>query len=117
MQAIVLAKTLHFLSEEGAFQLKGKTVLDLGCGVGFVGIYLGCLGCQVVLADFPSLKDLVERNIGINKSLFKGKVDFTVANWYLSGYAGKMGAVLANARKSMKYTQQRHPKNSSACYT
>lgn len=82
MQAVVLAKTLHFLSEEGAFQLKGKTVLDLGCGVGFVGIYLACLGCQVVLADFPSLKDLVERNIGINKSLFKGKVDFTVANWY-----------------------------------
>jgi predicted RNA methylase len=82
MQAVVLAKTLHFLAEEGAFQLKGKAVLDLGCGVGFVGIYLACLGCQVVLADFPSLKDLVERNIGINKSLFRGKVDFTVANWY-----------------------------------
>lgn len=95
----MLAKTLHFLSEEGAFELKGKTVLDLGCGVGFVGIYLACLGCQVVLADFPSLKDLVERNMGINKSLFRGKVDFTVVNWYMRIDAGKTANVSANARR------------------
>jgi 16S rRNA G1207 methylase RsmC len=67
--------------EEGGLNLKGKRVLDLGCGIGFVGVYLACLGCQIILADVPSMKDLVERNIGLNKSLFKGKADFTVANW------------------------------------
>lgn len=75
------AKTLHYLAEEGSFDLKGKAVLDLGCGVGFFGVYLACLGCEVILADMPSMKDLVERNIGLNKSLFKGKADFVVANW------------------------------------
>lgn len=75
------AKTLHYLAEEGSFDLKGKTVLDLGCGVGFIGVYLACLGCEVLLADIPSMKDLVERNIGLNKSLFKGKADFIIANW------------------------------------
>jgi predicted RNA methylase len=79
--------------------LQGKAILDLGCGVGFVGVYLACLGCQVILADFPSMKDLAERNIGINKPLFKGKIDFTVANWYSDPKAGKTLNASASARR------------------
>lgn len=44
------------MNEEGAFPLKGKRVLDLGCGTGLLGIYLGCLGAHVVLADVPSVR-------------------------------------------------------------
>ena len=58
IQAIVLAKTLHFNHEEGAFPLKGLTFLELGCGAGLLGIYLSCLGANVIMADVPSVRDL-----------------------------------------------------------
>ena len=77
-----MAKTLHFLIEEGALSLSGKTILELGSGTGLLGIYLGCLGVNVVMADLSSVKDLTERNISLNKSMIKGKVEFAVANWY-----------------------------------
>ena len=44
----------------------------MGCGVGLVGLYLGCLGANVILTDLPSMKDMVERNININKDKIKG---------------------------------------------
>jgi hypothetical protein len=49
--------------------------------VGFLGVYLGCLGSDVVLADVPSMRDLAERNININRQILKGRVSFAVANW------------------------------------
>ena len=61
--------------------LKGRNVLELGCGIGLLGVYLGCLGCNVIMADVPPVRDLAERNIGLNKGLFKGKVEFVTANW------------------------------------
>ena len=45
----------------------GKTVLELGCGVGLVGLYLAALGTNVALCDTPALKDLVDKNININR--------------------------------------------------
>ena len=48
--------------------------MELGCGAGLLGIYLGCLGANVFMADVPSVRDLAERNIGINKKLLKGSV-------------------------------------------
>jgi len=53
--------------------MNNKNILELGCGVGFLGIYLATLGNKVILSDLPSMKELVERNIGLNKSLIKGK--------------------------------------------
>lgn len=81
MKAIILAKSLHLLSEEGTLSFQNKSIMELGCGVGLVGIYLACLGGNVMMVDVPSLKDLVERNIGLNKNMIKGKIDFVVANW------------------------------------
>jgi methylase of polypeptide subunit release factors len=83
-QAIVLAKALHYLSDEGVFPLKDKRILELGSGVGFLGIYLACLGNNVIMGDVPSIRDLTERNIGLNKGVIKGKIDFVTANWYCS---------------------------------
>ena len=42
--------------------------------MGLLGVYLGCIGCNVLMADVPSVRDLAERNIGLNKGLIRGKV-------------------------------------------
>lgn len=38
------------------------------------------------MADVPSIRDLTERNISLNKSLFQGKLEIITANWYQSEY-------------------------------
>lgn len=45
------------------------------------------------------MRDLVERNIGINKSLIKGKADFIIVNWYEYFEIGKRKIVLGNANR------------------
>ena len=80
-QAIVLAKALHFQHEEAAFPLTGVTFLDLGCGAGLLGIYLACLGARALLADVPSVRDLTERNISLNRALVGGRAEFAAVNW------------------------------------
>ena len=54
--------------------LEGLCLLELGCGVGLLGVYLGCLGANVLMADVPPVRDLAERNISMNKSLLRAKV-------------------------------------------
>ena len=54
-----MAKSLHHLKDEGEFSLSGKSVLELGCGVGLVGLYLAALGTNVALVDTPVIRDLV----------------------------------------------------------
>jgi len=76
-----LAKALHYLKEEGEISFKGKSVLDIGCGVGLVGLYLTALGANVSLCDLPALRDLVEKNININRQMLKGKIEFLVGSW------------------------------------
>ena len=76
-----MAKAFHFLQDEGTLNFQGKQMLELGSGVGLLGLYLTCLGANVVLTDLPQLKDIVERNININKDLFKGEAEFSVLNW------------------------------------
>lgn len=81
-----------------------------------MGVYLACIGCDVILADFPSMKDLVERNIGINKSHFKGKAEFTVANWYNCPNLGRILTVSESAFRQEKITQQHQLKNKNAYF-
>jgi predicted RNA methylase len=74
-KALVLAKCLHYLIEEGEFKLKGKNILELGSGVGLLAVYLAalgkflliCLGCNVAMTDMPAMKELAERNANINR--------------------------------------------------
>ncbi len=69
------------MNEEAAFQLEGMTFLDLGCGTGLLGIYLACLGARSLLADVPSVRDLAERNISLNRALIGGRAEFASVNW------------------------------------
>ena len=78
----MLAKTLHYMQDESLMVLTGKNILELGSGVGLVGVYLACLGSKVVMADLPALREMAERNIGLNRKMIKGKADFVVGNWY-----------------------------------
>jgi len=50
------------------------SVLELGCGAGLLGVYLGALGADVIMADVPSVRDQATRNINLNKSIIKGRV-------------------------------------------
>ena len=54
--------------------IKGKNIVEIGSGVGLVGIYLAALGSNVILCDTPALKDLVEKNININRKMVNGKL-------------------------------------------
>jgi len=54
-----LAKCLHLLDEESILKLKGKRILEFGCGVGLLGIYLAAIGINVVMSDVPAIKDMV----------------------------------------------------------
>lgn len=67
-----MAKCLHMLIEENALQLRGKYVMEFGCGVGLLSIYLGALGVNTVLTDLPQMKDMAERNINLNREVLKG---------------------------------------------
>lgn len=59
----------------------GKQILELGCGVGLLSVYLGCLGANVIMTDLPPLKELIEKNININRYMLKGELEFGVLNW------------------------------------
>lgn len=54
-----MAKTLHWMKEEGEFDLKGKNIIDIGSGVGLLGLYLAALGANVTLCDVPVMRDLI----------------------------------------------------------
>lgn len=68
-----MAKCLHILQEESIINLKGKNILEFGSGVGLLGIYLSCIGANTVLSDLPQLKDIVVRNINLNRDILKGE--------------------------------------------
>lgn len=61
--------------------MKGKNVVELGCGAGLLSIYLAALGAQVQATDLPIVKELVERNISDNGIVVADRVRFAEYNW------------------------------------
>jgi len=62
---------------------RGRTVVELGCGTGFVGALLAALGGRVVLTDLPRLESLVTGNITLNAPVIRSPAaaSFTALDW------------------------------------
>ena len=55
-------------------------VLELGAGIGLVGLFLGALGCErVVVTDLPEAVDMLRTNIDLNS--LGGRVSAQALDW------------------------------------
>ncbi len=80
--SILLARTLEASLGE---PLKNKNVLELGSGVGVVGISAAALGANVVLTDLEYTRNQIEANIQRARALWgdkvHGKMHFKKLDW------------------------------------
>ncbi|XP_034945900.1 protein-lysine methyltransferase METTL21D-like [Chelonus insularis] len=82
--ALVLAKYLDISCQKEKNWLQGKKILELGAGVGCVGMTVACLGAQVMVTDLESTMPMLEKNIMMNKSQWKdtnGSVNAQIMKW------------------------------------
>ncbi|EGG25273.1 hypothetical protein DFA_03521 [Cavenderia fasciculata] len=70
--SIVMSK--YFDSEIGSKALQGKRVIELGAGVGLLGISLSLMGADITLTDQQSMHEILNLNVRTNCLLTKTKV-------------------------------------------
>ncbi|KAK9879199.1 hypothetical protein WA026_004047 [Henosepilachna vigintioctopunctata] len=68
--SLVLAKFLEKRCSENKQYLKGSKVLELGAGLGCVGLTASCLGANVISSDLPECIPLLNLNITSNKDVW-----------------------------------------------
>ena len=61
--AIIMAK---YLTSRVCHQLVDSTVVELGAGCGFTGLYLSSLVNKAILTDVPAVVPLIQSNIEAN---------------------------------------------------
>ena len=55
-----------YLSSRACHQLTDSTLVELGAGCGFTGIYLSGLVKKAILTDVPAVVPLIQSNIEAN---------------------------------------------------
>ncbi|KAK3922859.1 Protein-lysine methyltransferase METTL21D [Frankliniella fusca] len=68
--SLVLARYLEKRAEIDPAFLRNAKILELGAGVGCVGIVAACFGGNVVMTDLPAVLPLLEQNINANKDIW-----------------------------------------------
>eukprot|EP00929_Paragymnodinium_shiwhaense_P093080 TRINITY_DN53134_c0_g1_i1.p1 TRINITY_DN53134_c0_g1~~TRINITY_DN53134_c0_g1_i1.p1 ORF type:complete len:196 (-),score=38.89 TRINITY_DN53134_c0_g1_i1:169-756(-) len=71
-------------AEAVARPFQGENVLELGSGLGYVGLHLACMGCRVVLTDLPAAQPVIARSIEANSSTISkahGTAEFRSLDW------------------------------------
>ncbi|CAJ1327028.1 unnamed protein product [Effrenium voratum] len=60
-----------------------RSVVELGCGSGYVGLVLSCLGARVTLTDLPEYEDKILSSIAANVAEIKppGNASFCCLDW------------------------------------
>ncbi|RVE47583.1 hypothetical protein evm_007781 [Chilo suppressalis] len=83
--SLVLAKYLETMCHNKPDFLSGLKVLELGSGLGVVGLTAATLGAQVTLTDLPEALPLLRLNINENKSKICSMGGYAVAESLIWG--------------------------------
>lgn len=76
--------------------LTGSTVLELGAGLGLVGMAMAAMGARVLTTERPIALPLLRRNVEHNQEVTGGRVAVAELSWG----AGQTRALLAERNKS-----------------
>ncbi|XP_066152904.1 protein N-lysine methyltransferase METTL21D-like [Euwallacea fornicatus] len=89
--SIVLAKYLEELYKKNCQKFKNLNVIELGSGVGCVGLTIACLGSNSLLTDLEEVLPLLKRNIEANRDkirLNNGSATAVCLNWGETTFQG-----------------------------
>eukprot|EP01088_Endostelium_zonatum_P004728 TRINITY_DN16045_c0_g1_i1.p1 TRINITY_DN16045_c0_g1~~TRINITY_DN16045_c0_g1_i1.p1 ORF type:complete len:263 (-),score=61.85 TRINITY_DN16045_c0_g1_i1:48-836(-) len=78
---LVLAKYFERVHSECDTALDGRTVLELGAGVGVLGICISLFGAKVTVTDCAWLVGIMKENAELNKDLAKFPVEVEELYW------------------------------------
>uniref|UniRef100_A0A023F945 Putative n2n2-dimethylguanosine trna methyltransferase n=1 Tax=Triatoma infestans TaxID=30076 RepID=A0A023F945_TRIIF len=81
--ALVLAKYLEKRSGQYDSWLKGRKIIELGAGLGCVGIAAACYGGDVILTDLPDVVPQLLKTIDLNRTAWsdRGQVNAAALTW------------------------------------
>ncbi|XP_001945214.1 protein-lysine methyltransferase METTL21D [Acyrthosiphon pisum] len=79
--SLVLAKYLETLFLKNNETFKSKRVIELGSGLGCVGLAAACFGANVKLTDLPENLPQLKQNVDENTPWLKGCVETVALTW------------------------------------